>query len=246
MLAGIPPVFFLSDGRPSVREGDGPRNRCAAVNRLDSYISRPNNCSSPSGGGAKLCRRSQSVDSSCGRLEEMESELLRLVFLLLMAGDSDSARWILVLQMISSEFARFKSSVRLGRVLSFPCEWIASLGLDSMTEHVAVVLRVLLGCFGSSRVEAEDDGWWVKSMRSTAEVLFSRISCSLPVGVHLLICFGSLGGFKILGDAWRPWRLSSSSIWRWKTTSRDLVVIYAFLRVVSAKTKTYCVPTELI
>ena len=38
---------------------------------------------------------------------------MRLVFLLLMAGDSVSARWILFLQMISSEFSRFKSSVRL-------------------------------------------------------------------------------------------------------------------------------------
>ena len=84
-----------------------------AVDRLDSYISRPNNCSSLLGGGAWFGRRSPSVDSFRVRLEEMEFEPLRLVFLLLMAGDSVSARWILFLQMISSEFSRFKSSVRL-------------------------------------------------------------------------------------------------------------------------------------
>ena len=113
MPARIPSVLFLSDGRPAVGEGDGPRNHRAAVDRLDSYISRPNNCSSLLGGGAWFGRRSPSVDSFRVRLEEMEFEPLRLVFLLLMAGDSISARWILLLLMIFSEFSRFNSFVRL-------------------------------------------------------------------------------------------------------------------------------------
>jgi len=77
-----------------------------------------------------------------------------------------------------------------------------------MAVQVRVVLRVLLRCSGASRVEAEDGGWRVKSMRLTTEVLLSRISCSLPLGVHLSICFGLIGGFKLLGDAWNPRRRS--------------------------------------
>ena len=104
-----------------------------------------------------------------------------------------------------------------------------------MAVQVRVVLRVLLRCSGASRVEAEDGGWRVNSMRSTTDVLFSRISCSLPLGVHLSICFGLIGGFKFLGDAWSTRRRSRYPVWRWKTMCRDLVVICAFLRVVFAK-----------
>ena len=233
--AGIPPVSFLSDGRPAIGEGDGPRNHRAAVHRLDSYISRPIYCSSPSGVGATVCRRSQSIDSFCGWPEETDVELLRLLFLLLLVAGGDSARRILLLQKTSGEFFRLKSSVRLGRVLSCPCDWISSLGVTSMAELVVGALRVLPRSFGSSRVEAEDGGWRVNLKRSTAEVLFSRISCSLPFSVHLFICFGLIGGFKILSDARSPWRRSSFSVWRWEMTCRDRVVICVFLRVVSAK-----------
>jgi len=160
---------------------------------------------------------------------------LRLLFLLLLVAGGDSARRILLLQKTSGEFFRLKSSVRLGRVLSCPCDWISSLGVTSMAELVVGALRVLPRSFGSSRVEAEDGGWRVNLKRSTAEVLFSRISCSLPFGVHLFICFGLIGGFKILSDARCPWRRSSFSVWRWEMTCRDRVVICVFLRVVSAK-----------
>ena len=49
-------------------------------------------------------------------------------------------------------------------------------------------------------------------MRSTADVLFSRISCSLPLGVHLSIRFGLISGFKFLGDAWSPQRQSAEAV----------------------------------
>jgi len=138
----------------------------------------------------------------------MEFEPLWLVFLLLMVGVAASARWILLLRGFSGEISRLKSSERLGRVFSLPCDWISSLGMASMAVQVRVVLCVLLRCSGASRVEAEDGGWRVKSMRSTTEVLLSRISCSLPLGVHLSICFSLIGGFKLLGDAWNPRRRS--------------------------------------
>ena len=233
--AGIPPVFFLSDGRPAVGEGELPRDHRPAVDRLDIYLSRPRCCSSPPGEGAKVCRRPQFVHSFCNGLEGMEFEPLWLVFLLLMVGVAASARWILLLRGFSSEISRLKSSERLGRVFSLPCDWISSLGMASMAVQVRVVLCVLLRCSGASRVEAEDGGWRVNSMRSTADVLFSRISCSLPLGVHLSICFGLIGGIKFLGDAWSPRRRSRFPVWRWKTMCRDLVVICAFLRVVFAK-----------
>ena len=83
--AGIPPVFFLSDGRPAVGEGERPRDHRPAVDRLDIYLSRPRCCSSLSGKGARVCRRPQFVHSFCNGLEGMEFEPLRLVFLLLMS-----------------------------------------------------------------------------------------------------------------------------------------------------------------
>ena len=150
-------------------------------------------------------------------------------------GVAASARWILLLRGFSGEISRLKSSVSLGRVFSLLCNCISSLGMASMAEQVWVVLCVLLRCSGASRVEAEDGGWRVKLMRSTADVLFSRISCSLPLGVHLSICFGLIGGFKFLGDAWSTRRRSRYPVWRWKTMCRDLVVICAFLRAVFAK-----------
>ncbi|CAN6343515.1 unnamed protein product [Urochloa humidicola] len=61
----------------------------------------PKCCSSPSGGGAMVCRRGQSIDSFRRRMEEMEFDPVWLVFLLLMVGDGGSARWILLLQKIS-------------------------------------------------------------------------------------------------------------------------------------------------
>jgi hypothetical protein len=120
---------------------------------------------------------------------------------------------------------------------TWPCWWCAlgSMGMASMAVQVRAVLRVLLRCSEASRVEAEDGGWRVKSMRSTTDVLLSRISCSLPLGVHLSICFGLIGGFKFLDDAWSPRRQSRFPVWRWKTICKDLVVICAFLRVVFAK-----------
>ena len=68
----------------------------AAVNRLDTYISRPRCCSSPSCDGARFCRGPLSIDFFCCRLEIMEVDPLRLVFLLLMVAIGASARWILL------------------------------------------------------------------------------------------------------------------------------------------------------
>ena len=157
MPAGIPSVLFLSAGRPAVGEGDGPRNHRAAVDRLDSYIFRPNNCSSPSGGGAWFGRRPQSVDSFRVQLEEMEFEPLRLVFLLLMAGDSVSARWILFLQMISSEFSRFKSSVRLVLLLIADAPGVGDGDEILLLRGGSGVLRPSCEVSGLSLVRKGDD-----------------------------------------------------------------------------------------
>ena len=66
------------------------------MNRLDTYISRPRCCSSPSSDGARFCRGPLSIDFFCCRLEMMEVDPLRLVFLLLMVAIGASARWILL------------------------------------------------------------------------------------------------------------------------------------------------------
>ena len=56
--AAIPPAPSLSDGWLGAGDGGGPRNRCADVHRLASYLSRPRLCSpSVLVGGARVCRR---------------------------------------------------------------------------------------------------------------------------------------------------------------------------------------------
>jgi len=53
------------------------------------------------------------------------------------------------------------------------------------------------GCFISM---VEDGGCRDKSLRPTADALFSSISCGLPMfGVRLSICIGEMGGLKFPG-----------------------------------------------
>jgi len=182
----------------------------------------------------RVCRRGQSIRSVRRRMEAMEIDSLWLLFLWLMVCISASARWILFLHKIFGETVCLKSCVSLVWVLLLPGDWISPLGLASMAERLVVVLRVLVRCLGSFRFVAAEGGWRAKSERSTADVLPSLISCSLPFGVHLSICFGLVGGLKIGGAGWRPWRLRRFYVWRLKMTCRDLDVICVLLRVASA------------
>ena len=113
-------------------------------------------------------------------------------------------------------------------------------------QHSCCCLFFVFLCRASvlSQFVEQEGGWRVKSERSTADVLFSRISCSLPFGVHLSICFGLPGGWKIRGAEWRPWRQFRGFVWRLKMTCGDLVVICVLLRVISAKQR--CTTLTLI
>ena len=133
MPAGFSPVLFLFDGRPAIGEGNGPRNLRVAIDRLDSYLSRPKYCLPPPDGGARVCRRGQASVSVRLRMEAMLLGPLRLLFLLLMSGVGASTRWILFLHKMSGETFCSISCVRLGRILSLPCEGISSLASDGRT-----------------------------------------------------------------------------------------------------------------
>ena len=178
MPAGFSPVLFLFDGRPAIGEGNGPRNLRAAIDRLDSYLSRPKYCLPPPDGGARVCRRSQASVSVRLRMEAMLLGPLRLLFLLLMSGVGASTRWILFLHKMSGETFCSMSCVRLGRILSLPCEGISSLEFASMAELLVASLRVLVWRFGSYRFVDEEGGWRAKS-----EALRSR---SVSLAVYIL------------------------------------------------------------
>jgi len=66
-------------------------------------------------------------------MEAMLLGPLRLLFLLLMSGVGASTRWILFLHKMSGETFCSISCVRLGQILSLPCEGISSLASDGRT-----------------------------------------------------------------------------------------------------------------
>jgi len=104
--AAIPAVLRLSGGRSGVGEGDGPRNRRAAVHRLGRCMPRSRVCSSSEcGGGARFSSSSSTELNNCSMAVALLWELLFLI--------ADGVVRILVLRGESGEFCFSGRSVRL-------------------------------------------------------------------------------------------------------------------------------------
>ena len=114
-------------------------------------------------------------------------------------GETASSLWNKVLQT-SLSFAGICSGAGVGSVSS-----CTGASVTYWAELVLFLLCVLVLCSGSPRVVGDDSGYRAKSERSTADGLFSRISCSLTFGVHLSIWVGKFGGLKIPCAGRRPW-----------------------------------------
>ena len=105
--AAIPAVLRLSGGRSGVGEGDGPRNRRAAVHRLGRCMPRSRVCSSSEcGSGARFSSSSTAAElNNCSMAATLLWELLFLI--------ADGVVRILVLRGESDEFCFSGCSVRL-------------------------------------------------------------------------------------------------------------------------------------
>ena len=193
----------------------------------------------------RVCRQVLVGTSVHCRMDTVLFDPVRPLFLLLSSGDGVSARWILVLHKNSGKTFCSISCVRWDRVLSLPCEWIPSLGSTSMAELSVAVLRVLLLRFGSSWSVEVEGGRRAKTVGSTADVLFSRTSCSL-LFVYPSICFGCDGwrgdpvrGMEAMDAALRLGLEVEDDVW-------GSCCNFAFTQGLFCKTMMYCAHSQLI
>ena len=149
--AALPPAPPPFGGQTGVGGRGGPQKRRAAIDRVDSSLSRSRSSSSaPSFGKARVCRRMEVVDSAGCQLEEVILLLLRLWFLLSVVGDGGKAGWILFLNDVSGEFSACSmGSWRMVWVHLPACGWVSWPADSSSGVLLVSFLRLMLRCSGT-------------------------------------------------------------------------------------------------
>ena len=230
MPAAISAVLRLSGGRSGVGEGDGPRNRRAAVHRLGRCMPRSRVCSSSEcGGGARFSSLSSTAAelNNCSMAATLLWELLFLI--------ADGVVRILVLRGESGEFCFSGRSVRL--VVS-----LFAKGLDLLCPPVGLHFRV--GAFVAGRGSCST--LLLPSERSPILVQrFRSILAGAPRWWLMRLYQGlrsSGGGGRVSGFVCASTTQPSGAKSMMNRTPRDQSVIFFFYGVLCKTVGMYCVP----
>ena len=187
------------------------------------------------------------MDSVRRRMEEVGILLLRLSFPLLAVAAGVGVEWILVLRVDPGELRFFGLACEVGwGPLGSRMDLLCCVSSGVAGRGGFLCLLVLCfeasgsGCFISM---VEDGGCGDKSLRPTADALFSSISCGLPMfGVRLSICIGEMGGLKFPGAGERAQKVLHFLDRIKKINSRDFDVISGFIRIFTVRLRCTVLP----
>jgi len=164
-------------------------------------------------------------------MEEVGILLLRLSFPLLAVAAGVGVEWILVLRVDPGELRFFGSPCEVGggplgsRMDLLGCPFFSAVAVRGC------FLWLLVLCSGASG-SVEGGGFGDKSLRPTADALFSSISCGFPMfGVRPSICIGEMEGLKFPGAGVRAQKELRFLYRRKKINSWGFVTVSSFLRV---------------